>query len=144
MPDVFNKAKRSQVMSRIRSSGNKATELAMIHVFRMRGITGWRRGQVLRIGSRDGFLRIRPDFLFRAKRVAVFVDGEFWHGHPTRCRIPQTRRAWWAAKIDGNRQRDRLQNRTLRAAGWTVARVWQHELKTSAVLRKLGKAGLLL
>ena len=88
-----------------------------------------------------GSIRIRPDFLFRFSKTVVFMDAEFWHGHPTRCRIPETRREWWAAKIEGNRRRDRLQNRSLRADGWTVVRVWQHELKTSVVLRKLKQGG---
>jgi len=142
MPDVFTKAKRSQVMSLIRSSGNRATELAMIRVFRVHGITGWRRGRVVRVTTRTGSLRIRPDFVFPARKVVVFVDGEFWHGHPTRCQIPQARRSWWAAKIESNKRRDRRQNRALRVAGWTVVRVWQHELKTPAVLRKLKRGGL--
>ncbi len=142
MPDVFTKAKRSQVMSLIRSSGNRATELAMIHIFQVHRITGWRRGRVVLVNTRTGSLRIRPDFVFPARKVAMFVDGEFWHGHPTRCQIPQTRRAWWIAKIESNKRRDRRQNRALRAAGWTVVRVWQHELKTSAVLRKLKRGGL--
>lgn len=143
MPDVFTKAKRSLVMSCIRSKGNRETELEMIRIFRLHGITGWRRGQIVRINTASGLLRVRPDFVFRSKKVAVFVDGEFWHGHPTRCRIPQTRRSWWAAKIEGNKRRDRLQNRALRAAGWIVVRVWQHELKKPAVLRKLRRGGLL-
>jgi DNA mismatch endonuclease (patch repair protein) len=142
MPDVFTKDKRSQVMSLIRSSGNRATELAMIRIFRARRITGWRRGRVVRVATPTGSLRIRPDFVFPARKVAVFVDGEFWHGHPTRCQIPQARRSWWAAKIESNKRRDRRQNRALRVAGWTVVRVWQHELKTPAVLRKLKRGEL--
>ena len=143
MPDVFTKAKRSQVMSRIRSSGNLATELAMISLFRKHGIVGWRRGQVLKAKSKSGFLRIRPDFLFPGKGVVLFVDGEFWHGHPKRCQIPKTRTVWWSTKIKGNVRRDKLQNRVLRTAGWTVVRVWEFELKATAVLRKLKRAGLL-
>ncbi len=73
----------------------------------------------------------------------MFVDGEFWHGHPTLCQIPKTRTSWWVAKIKGNRSRDRRQNCALREAGWTVVRVCQHELKTAAVLRKLRRGGLL-
>jgi len=143
MPDVFTRAKRSQVMSLIRSTGNRATEIAMIRIFRTHAITGWRRGRAVKVNTRKGPQKVRPDFVFPARKVAVFVDGEFWHGHPTRCQIPQARRAWWAATIESNKRRDRRQNRALRAAGWTVVRVWQHELKTSAVLRKLKRGGLL-
>src|SRR3989442_3445808 len=73
MPDVFTKAKRSAVMSLIRGSGNRDTELRMMALFRAHGVTGWRRGALL-----TG----RPDFVFRRERVAVFVDGCFWHGCP--------------------------------------------------------------
>ncbi len=143
MSDVFSAAKRSQVMSRIRSSGNRETELEMIRIFRRHGITGWRRGRVIKINTQAGFVHTRPDFVFASHSVVVFVDGEFWHGHPTRCQIPATRRLWWLTKINSNRKRDRLQNRSLRQSGWIVIRVWQHELKTSAVLRKLKLGGLL-
>jgi len=138
MPDVFTKSKRSEVMSLIRSTGNKATELAMIRVFRGQGITGWRRNKKLRfLGS--SFL-VRPDFVFTAWKIAVFVDGDFWHGHPTRAKIPATRREWWLAKIEGNKKRDRKQNRLLRKNGWKVVRIWQHELERKHLhhaLRKL-------
>ncbi len=143
MPDVFTKTKRSEIMSLIRSSGNRATELAMMRIFRLHRITGWRRGQAVSVNTRTGPLRIRPDFVFPARKVAVFVDGEFWHGHPTLCKIPRARRLWWTAKIQSNKRRDRRQSRALRAAGWTVVRVWQHELKTPAVIRKLKRGDLL-
>ena len=73
MPDVFTKAKRSEVMSRIRGTGNKDTELALIILFRLHRIKGWRRHQPV-FG--------KPDFVFPAVKVAVFVDGCFWHCCP--------------------------------------------------------------
>jgi DNA mismatch endonuclease (patch repair protein) len=73
-------------------------------------------------------LRVRPDFVFRTRRVAVFVDGCFWHGCPRHYRRPGSRRAFWDAKIARNRQRDREVSRALRRAEWTVLRVWEHEL----------------
>ncbi|HRZ81636.1 MAG TPA: very short patch repair endonuclease, partial [Candidatus Hydrogenedentes bacterium] len=79
MTDVFTKEKRSEVMSRIRSRGNLRTELRLIEIMRGAGITGWRRGQPV-LG--------RPDFVFRRERVAVFVDGCFWHGCPKCYRRP--------------------------------------------------------
>lgn len=143
MPDVFTKAKRSLVMSKIRSSGNHETELEMIRVFRQYGITGWRRGQRIIVAVGNERVRVQPDFTFRSRSIVVFVDGEFWHGHPTLGNIPKTRRAWWSAKIEGNKRRDRLQNRVLRNSGWTVVRIWQSELKYPAVVRKLRLSGLL-
>lgn len=116
MPDVFTPEKRSAVMALIRSNGNLATELQMIALFRAHGITGWRRGQNL-FG--------KPDFVFRRERVAVFVDGCFWHGCPQHATRPATRAEWWAAKLARNRERDRLVTRTLRKAGWRVVRVWE-------------------
>ena len=100
MSDVFTKAKRSEVMSRIRGRGNKETELARIRFFCRERITGWRRHVEVRIadcGLRNGAkprtshqsgkgvfsaLRVRPDFVFPKFKVAVFVDGCFWHGCP--------------------------------------------------------------
>jgi len=106
MADVFTKAKRSAVMARIRSRGNRDTELALAGLFRRHGITGWRRQKTIIVRSRERefahaqverfkaagrrliradarrLLRVKPDFVFAKLRVAVFVDGCFWHGCP--------------------------------------------------------------
>ena len=119
MPDVFTKAKRSEVMSRIRGRGNKDTELALAKIFRAQGITGWRRNQ-----SVFG----KPDFVFQKFKLAVFVDGCFWHGCPKHCNQPANNRAFWRRKLSANRARDQIVTRTLRRAGWRVLRVWEHEL----------------
>jgi DNA mismatch endonuclease (patch repair protein) len=131
MPDIFTKRKRSGVMSLIRGTGNKATELRLIQIFRANGITGWRRGSKL-----PG----KPDFVFLRLRVAVFVDGCFWHGCPRHATWPRTRAAFWKAKILLNKARDKRVNRLLRAESWTVLRIWEHELKRKAegkLVRKL-------
>lgn len=131
MPDVFTKRKRSAVMSRIRSRGNRATELRLIVVFRAHSITGWRRGSKL-----TG----RPDFVFPELKLAVFVDGCFWHGCPKHGTRPKANAGFWLAKITGNKARDRRVNRLLRAKGWTVLRIWEHELKRrneSKLVRRL-------
>jgi DNA mismatch endonuclease (patch repair protein) len=119
MTDVFSMAKRSEVMSRIRSCGNKDTELRLIKLFRKAGITGWRRHQKL-MG--------KPDFVFRGDRIAVFVDGCFWHGCPQCYRRPSSNRKYWDAKLTRNRQRDRSVTLLLRKNGWRVLRIWEHEL----------------
>ena len=108
-------------MSLIRSSGNRATELRLIALMREHGITGWRRSQAV-YG--------KPDFVFRRERVAVFVDGCFWHGCPKakHASLPKNNADWWAAKLSRNKERDRLVNRGLRKAGWTVLRVWECDL----------------
>ena len=116
MSDVFTKAKRSEVMSRIRSRGNRATELRLIALMREHGITGWRHNAPL-FG--------KPDFVFRAAKLAVFVDGCFWHGCPRHYRAPTTSGKFWKEKVERNRRRDRDVTRTLRKAGWRVLRVWE-------------------
>ena len=123
MADVFTKAKRSAVMSRIRGHGNKDTELALIKLFRQHGITGWRRNQKV-FG--------KPDFLFRRNRLALFVDGCFWHGCPKHCKIPTGNRVFWEKKFAANKTRDRRVNRELRKLGWRVIRIWEHDLSQSA------------
>jgi DNA mismatch endonuclease, patch repair protein len=83
-----------------------------------------------------------PRLVFLRARVAIFLDGCFWHGC-YRCRsIPATNRAFWVAKIQGNRKRDKKVARMLVAVGWKVMRIWEHELKTDGdgVLRKVRAA----
>lgn len=140
MPDVFTQAKRSEVMSRIRSRGNAATELRLLELMRQEKITGWRRHLVLRTTRSDKTaVKVRPDFVFRRERVAVFVDGCYWHGCPTHYRRPKGNRKFWDAKILRNHTRDRLVTRELRKAGWTVLRVWECALTRSRVTRTLSR-----
>jgi DNA mismatch endonuclease (patch repair protein) len=120
MADVFSKAKRSQVMAAIRSSGNQDTELKLVAVFKAHGITGWRRNQ--RVFG-------KPDFVFLKRKVAVLVDGCFWHGCRRHCRMPKSRRVFWTSKISRNRERDRKVNSLLRRQGWRVIRIWEHALR---------------
>ena len=133
MPDVFTKAKRSAVMSRIRGHGNKDTELALVKVFRVHRITGWRRNQ-----THFG----KPDFVFPRLRVAVFVGGCFWHGCPEHATMPRNNRTFWAKKLAANKARDRLVSRTLRSAGWRVVRIWEHDIakRASACVTKIKAA----
>ena len=134
MPDVFTKTKRSEVMARIRSHGNRDTELVLAKIFRTHGFIGWRRRQPV-FG--------KPDFIFRAARVAVFVDGCFWHGCPLHCRMPQGNRPFWHKKLGRNRDRDRLVSRTLRQRGWRVLRIWEHALarkNQSRLVKRLHQA----
>jgi len=121
MRDVFTKAKRSQIMAAVRSRGNKATELRLAAILRAHGITGWRRHQPL-----PG----RPDFVFQRARLAVFVDGCFWHGCRWHCRMPQDNREYWQRKILRNATRDRSTTKLLRQSGWRVLRIWAHSLRS--------------
>jgi DNA mismatch endonuclease (patch repair protein) len=161
------------VMARIRSRGNRETELALARLLRRAGFTGWRRQREVRSPKSEvrgpksegrsaragvGSFRVRPDFVFPKQRVAVFVDGCFWHGCPVhspparwlrKSAMPdapgrvrgqgtgRTGKRFWRAKLAANRARDRRVNRALRRAGWRVVRLWEHELRAPA--RCLGR-----
>ncbi len=129
--DIFSPEKRSEVMSRVRGKGNKATELRLVEMLRAHKITGWRRHAKV-FGA--------PDFVFPKLRLAVFVDGCFWHGCPEHGSVPATNRDFWRSKISRNRERDREVTRELKRRGWRVLRLWEHELRKSrevAALRRL-------
>ncbi|MBL9180014.1 MAG: very short patch repair endonuclease [Verrucomicrobiaceae bacterium] len=162
MPDVFTKAKRSEVMSRIRACGNKDTELRLMTVFREQGTTGWRRqvpirfqvtGSKLQVPARRKRAKnlkpetlnskqtksVRPDFVFRRERLAVFVHGCFWHGCAEHYRRPKANRKFWDAKIARNMERDAAVTKALRKAGWRVLCLWEHELAKKRERRLLAR-----
>lgn len=72
-------------------------------------------------------LRSRPDILFPGERLAVFVDGCFWHACPDHGTLPKNNGGWWAAKLAVNRRRDEETDRVLMDAGWVVLRFWEHD-----------------
>lgn len=133
MADVVSKEKRSQVMAAVRSKGNRDTELKFAAILRAHGIRGWRRHQPL-----PG----KPDFIFRPERLAVFVDGCFWHGCRRHCRMPKSRVSFWTKKISRNMARDREVLLLLRHRGWRVLRFWEHELAHAERVTKRVKAML--
>ena len=120
--DIWSKSKRSEVMSRIRGRGNEKTEVRLAKLMRRAGIRGW---------SRHLSIPGRPDFAFKKQKVAVFVDGCFWHGCHRCFRLPKQNRAFWKAKIEGNQRRDRSVNGRLRRLGWKVIRIRECRLKHS-------------
>lgn len=96
----------------------------------------YRRGYRYRVNSRPvPDLRIRADIVFRGRKVAIFVDGCFWHGCPEHYRPAVTRAIFWSEKITTNQARDRCNDAILQGAGWTVMRVWEHEPVANAVDR---------
>jgi DNA mismatch endonuclease (patch repair protein) len=115
--DIMSPEKRSALMSRIRGKGTKP-ELAVAALLAETGLT-WEEH------AKD--LRGRPDFVLRAQRIAIFVDGDFWHGW----RFPVWRiklSEKWERKIEANRMRDARNFRALRRAGWSVIRIWEHQV----------------
>lgn len=95
-----------------------------------------RRGLRFRVDrALPGLPRRRADMLFTRARVAVFVDGCFWHSCPDHTSIPRANHEWWVRKLAANRARDRHTDLHLRTLGWTVLRFWEHEDPCSAVDR---------
>jgi DNA mismatch endonuclease (patch repair protein) len=80
-------------------------------------------------------LRSRADLVFPRRRVAVYVDGCFWHCCPDHATYPKNNAQWWATKLAGNVARDRATDARLTAAGWTVVRIWEHEDAVTAADR---------
>lgn len=122
MPDVFSKKKRSEVMSLIRSTNTKPELSFRKLVSSALYPLGFRyRLQYKKLPG-------KPDVVFVARKVAVFVDGSFWHGHRLRSGQALSRK-YWLPKIKKNMRRDKEVNRQLKKMGWTVMRFWEHELR---------------
>lgn len=118
-------------MSRIRSTRNRSTEIPVASALRAGKITGWRRHAARIVG--------RPDFYFPKERVALFIDGCFWHGCPRCGNVPKSNRPYWAEKLGRTRRRDRENTRALTTAGYKVLRVWEHDVRSTAWLQRLRK-----
>jgi len=120
MPDHLTPAQRSWNMSRIRST-DTGPEIAIRRRAHARGLRY--RIHVYRLPG-------RPDMVFTSARLVVFIDGDFWHGW----RFPvwaHRLRPFWREKIERNRRRDAKNYRKLRRSGWSVMRIWEHEVKAS-------------
>lgn len=119
MPDKHTKAQRSYNMSRIRASNTKP-ELALRKAL-------WASGLRYRT-SNNQFLG-KPDLTFRKEKLAIFVDGCFWHKCPQHFIRPKNNKAYWNKKILSNVKRDQRINQELVAQGWRILRFWEHELE---------------
>jgi DNA mismatch endonuclease (patch repair protein) len=116
--DIMSPEKRSALMSRIKGR-DTGPERAVASALSQHGLT-W--------DAHPGDLPGRPDFVFRGARIAIFVDGDFWHGW----RFPAWRHkmsAFWEAKLEGNIRRDRRNRRRLQRLGWLVLRLWEHQIE---------------
>lgn len=112
---------RSRNMSAIRRKDTKS-EVALRSALHRAGYR-FRKDYPIRIESR----LIRPDIVFTKRRIAVFVDGCFWHSCPEHGRRPSVNGEYWSPKLQRNAERDREQTEALTTEGWTVLRFWEHE-----------------
>lgn len=124
MADIFSRSKRSQLMAGV-GSKNTAPERQVRSILRSAGFGNYRLNLRKLAGA--------PDIVFPKYRIAIFVHGCFWHQHPG-CRkstIPVSNRAFWKAKLEGNKLRDRSVRQKLRKDGWKVRTIWQCKLTES-------------
>lgn len=120
-------AGRSRNMQANRRSNTKPEVVLRSALHRL----GYRYRKDLRLDLGD--VKVRPDIVFTARKVAVFVDGCFWHVCPEHGRQPVTNEWYWTPKLRRNMERDQIVNAALKAAGWSVIRLWEHEDLASAV-----------
>jgi len=120
MSDVFDKKTRSEIMRAVKSKNTKSTEIRLLNILKNNSITGWRRGYLV---------KGRPDFVFLKQKIAVFVDGCFWHGHDCRNTRPSDNAEYWQAKREKNQKRDGEVSKMFTNRGWTVLRIWECEFK---------------
>lgn len=118
--DKVDRETRSRTMRAIKSRGNRSTEARLRASLVRSGVRGWKLHDVSLSGT--------PDFAFHKKRIAVFVDGCFWHGCPMCYRRPHSSQGYWDAKMHRNQARDRRVDARLKDEGWSVIRVWEHSL----------------
>lgn len=119
MVDIWTPEKRSAVMARIR--GITLPERRIRAKLVQHGTRGFK------VNAKVG--KITPDLIFPKERIAIFVDGCFWHGCPHCYVQPKTNVAYWAAKVQTNMRRDGRQRSSLRRAGWRVIRIWECQLE---------------
>lgn len=120
MSDVFDKQKRSEIMSAVHSKKNKSTELKLIEIFKENNIKGWRRSYPV---------KGHPDFVFLDLKIAIFVDGCFWHGHDCRNTRPADNADYWQQKRERNITHDKEITALFERRGWKVIRIWECELQ---------------
>src|SRR4030067_911400 len=117
--DNLTKEQRRKTMQAIRSKGTTPERLIM---------RGLKKRKIYFASHVDSIIG-KPDIVFRRKKIAVFIDSDFWHGHPKRCIMPTTNCDYWTNKIARNRKRDKDVNQKLRQDSWKVIRLWAYDVK---------------
>lgn len=131
MSDNMSREKRSMTMSRIRSKGNASTELKMVELLEQNQIQGW---------WRHPNITGKPDLVFIQQKVAVFIDGCFWHGCPRCFQLPKSNVDYWLNKIARNKKRAKEVNKKLKQDGWIVLRIWEHAFKRpGSIIKRINK-----
>lgn len=117
--DNLTPEQRRKNMQRIRSTGTKPERIVIKELEKHN----------LNFVKYDKSIIGKPDIVFSEKKVAVFIDSDFWHGHPKRFIMPKTNVEYWKEKIARNKKRDRKVNRELKKEGWVVIRIWEYDIK---------------
>ncbi len=123
MADKFTKKQRSLIMSHIRSRNTK------LEINFLRLLSAKLYPQGFRYKKHYKLLPGKPDVVFIRQKLAIFIDGDFWHGYNLKKLGKSVPRKYWLAKIKRNMQRDKKTNFMLRKNGWTVLRFWEHQIK---------------
>lgn len=134
--NFYNVAEKTRkIMTSIKGKNNKTTELCFRMMLIRNGTKGWKINYNEILG--------KPDFYFIDERVALFIDGCYWHGCPICGHIPKTRSEFWKAKITRNQERDRIVTKENQKNGIKVLRIWEHELKNKSdrviIIQKLNE-----
>ena len=117
--DNLTKEQRRKNMQNIRSSGSVAERMFMKEL----------RRQKIYFAKNVKSLVGKPDVVFRRKKIAVFIDSDFWHGNPKLFRMPKTNIDYWRNKICTNINRDKKVNKELKFQGWTILRFWEYDVR---------------
>lgn len=117
--DNLTPEQRRKNMQNIRSTGTKVERLVAREL----------RKRKIYFAAHAKSIMGKPDFVFRRKKVVVFIDSDFWHGHPERCIMPKSNLEYWTQKIERNRLRDQKVNEYLANKGWNIIRIWEKDLK---------------
>lgn len=126
MADVFSKKKRSEIMSKIRSKNTKVELIfrkALSSVVYPEGFR-YRLHYKKIVGS--------PDIVFIKQKIAIFIDGDFWHGRGFDRKKSKLPKKYWIPKIEENIRRDRRVNRRLKKEGWKVIRIWESDVRKNS------------
>ena len=129
MPDKITKTQRSYIMSQIRGTRTKPELIVKQNI----------DGRKLRYQPKG--IPERPDFANKSKKIALFIDGCFWHKCPRCYKPPKSNKKYWKAKVERNTKRDRYVNRKMKKEGWKVIRFWEHQVKENElhIIKKINE-----